>query len=136
MAAASWRSALIGFDPAVTQANDPPRAFDQLRLAAKRMAQSRQALLAFQNREGLVSPTGTVTDIAAVAAATAPLQAKIDAARKALVDAALKAGSWDNASALVIHVRELAALRLEDVLLGARQLPVPARLKVGDALAG
>ncbi len=56
------------------------------------------------------------------------------AACQAMVDAALRAGSWDNASALVIHVRGLAAVRLEDVLLGARQLPVPGRLKVGESL--
>lgn len=58
------------------------------------------------------------------------------AASEAIVHAALKAGSWDNASALVIHVRELAAVRLEDVLVGARHLPVPGRLKVGDTLDG
>jgi len=56
------------------------------------------------------------------------------AASQAMVEAALKAGGWDNASALVIHVSELAAVRLEDVLLGARQLTVPGRLKVGDTL--
>lgn len=71
-----------------------------------------------------------------LASAAAQARTSAQAASQALVDAALKAGSWDNASALVIHVRELAALRLEDVLLGARQLPVPARLKVGDALDG
>lgn len=58
------------------------------------------------------------------------------AASEAIVAAALKAGSRDNASALVIHVRELAAARLEDVLLHGRQLPVPPRLKVGDTLDG
>lgn len=58
------------------------------------------------------------------------------AASEAIVAAALKAGSRDNASALVIHVRELAASRLEDVLLHGRQLPVPPRLKVGDTLDG
>jgi len=58
------------------------------------------------------------------------------AASEAIVAAALKAGSRDNASALVIHVRELAAARLEDVLLHGRQLQVPPRLKVGDTLDG
>ncbi|HSW15770.1 MAG TPA: bifunctional protein-serine/threonine kinase/phosphatase [Ramlibacter sp.] len=53
---------------------------------------------------------------------------------EAIVAAALKAGTQDNASALVIHVRELAAVRLEDVVLGGRQLPAPGRMKVGDAL--
>lgn len=61
-------------------------------------------------------------------------EASPQAASEALVQAALKAGTQDNASALVIHVRELAALRLEDVLLGGRQLPVPPRLKVGQVL--
>jgi serine/threonine protein phosphatase PrpC len=56
------------------------------------------------------------------------------AASEAIVQAALRAGSRDNASALVIQVRELADARLEDVLLDGRQLPVPPRLKVGDAL--
>ena len=58
------------------------------------------------------------------------------AASAALVAAALAAGSRDNASALVIHVRELAAARLEDVLMHGRLLPVPPRLKVGDTLDG
>jgi len=58
------------------------------------------------------------------------------AASEAIVAAAHKAGSRDNASALVIHVRELAAARLEDVLLHGRQLQVPPRLKVGDTLDG
>ncbi|MFD0666522.1 bifunctional protein-serine/threonine kinase/phosphatase [Ramlibacter sp. MAHUQ-53] len=71
-----------------------------------------------------------------LASAAAQAAASAQAASQAMVDAALKAGSWDNASALVIHVRELAAIRLEDVLLGARQLPVPGPLKVGDVLDG
>lgn len=58
------------------------------------------------------------------------------AASEAIVAAALKAGSRDNASALVLHVRELAAARLEDVLVHGRQLQVPPRLKVGDTLDG
>jgi len=56
------------------------------------------------------------------------------AAAEALVRAALAAGSRDNASALVLRVRGLAAGRLEDSLLQGRQLPVPPRLKVGDRL--
>ena len=58
------------------------------------------------------------------------------ATSQALVDAALKAGSRDNASALVIQVKGLSALQFEDALLLARQLPVPARLRVGDRLDG
>ena len=58
------------------------------------------------------------------------------AASEAVVDAALAAGSQDNATALVIRVRGLDAGRLEDELLRGRRLPVPLRLKVGDALDG
>jgi len=58
------------------------------------------------------------------------------AAAESLVHAALAAGSRDNASALVLRVRGLAAGRLEDSLLQGRQLPVPPRLKVGDRLDG
>jgi len=60
-------------------------------------------------------------------------------ASEALVDAALAArgpGGADNATALVIVVRELDAARLEDELLRGRRLPVPPRLKVGDMLDG
>jgi serine/threonine protein phosphatase PrpC len=56
------------------------------------------------------------------------------AACEALVQAALTAGGRDNASALILRVRELAPGRLEDSLLHGRQLPVPPRLKVGDRL--
>jgi serine/threonine protein phosphatase PrpC len=58
------------------------------------------------------------------------------AASEALVQAALNAGSRDNATALVIRVAGLAAGRLEDLLLRGRQLPVPAKLRVGDVLDG
>jgi serine/threonine protein phosphatase PrpC len=58
------------------------------------------------------------------------------AASEALVQAALAAGSRDNATALVIRVAGLAAGRLEDLLLRGRQLPVPAKLRVGDVLDG
>jgi serine/threonine protein phosphatase PrpC len=59
-----------------------------------------------------------------------------EAASTALVEAALKSGSRDNASALVIHVKGLAPLQLDDSLLQGRQLPVPPRLRVGDVLDG
>ncbi|TFZ02230.1 bifunctional protein-serine/threonine kinase/phosphatase [Ramlibacter henchirensis] len=62
------------------------------------------------------------------------VEGEAQAASESLVRAALQAGSRDNASALVIRVLDLAAARLEDVLIGGRQLPVPARLKVGDTL--
>jgi serine/threonine protein phosphatase PrpC len=57
-------------------------------------------------------------------------------ASQALVERAIDAGSADNATALVMRVRGLAAGRLEDSLVQGRQLPVPPRLKVGDRLDG
>jgi serine/threonine protein kinase/serine/threonine protein phosphatase PrpC len=53
-----------------------------------------------------------------------------------LVDAALKSGSNDNASALVAHVKGLSAATLEDATLAALNLPIPSLLKVGDKLDG
>ena len=52
----------------------------------------------------------------------------------ALVQAALAAGTQDNATALVVRVRGLAASRLEDALQRSRRLPVPPRLKLGDVI--
>ncbi len=53
-----------------------------------------------------------------------------------LVQAALDAGTRDNASALVLRVKGLARNRLQDALLRSQQLPVPQRLKVGEAIDG
>jgi serine/threonine protein phosphatase PrpC len=53
-----------------------------------------------------------------------------------LVDAALAAGSTDNATALVVHVLGLLDASLQDENRKAIALPVPARLKVADALDG
>jgi serine/threonine protein phosphatase PrpC len=58
------------------------------------------------------------------------------AASTALVREALAAGGDDNATALVLRVRGLAAGRYEDVLGQARTLPVPPRLNVGAPLDG
>jgi serine/threonine protein phosphatase PrpC len=57
-------------------------------------------------------------------------------ASAAIVQAALAAGSQDNATALVVRVRGLARSRLEDALVRSRLLPVPPRLKVGDEIDG
>jgi serine/threonine protein phosphatase PrpC len=57
-------------------------------------------------------------------------------ASAALVQAALKAGSADNASALVVHVRGLAASHLEDALQRSRHLSALPKLKVGDVIDG
>ena len=53
-----------------------------------------------------------------------------------LVQAALKSGSNDNASALVAHVKGLSAATLEDATLTALSLPIPPLLKIGDKLDG
>ena len=53
-----------------------------------------------------------------------------------LVDAALAAGSADNATALVVQVLGLLDASLQDENRKAIALPVPARLKVGDVLDG
>ncbi len=57
-------------------------------------------------------------------------------ASEALVEAALKAGSRDNASALVVRVLGLLEATLEDESRAAQTLPIPARLKVGDSIDG
>ncbi len=58
-----------------------------------------------------------------------------DVARN-LVDAALAAGSHDNASTLVVRILQLPEGDLRDALSGAAQLPVPPRLKPGQSLDG
>jgi serine/threonine protein phosphatase PrpC len=57
-------------------------------------------------------------------------------ASEAIVQAALAAGSRDNATALVVRVKGLAPERLEDVLRQGRQLGAPGKLKLGDDLDG
>lgn len=58
------------------------------------------------------------------------------AASEALVTRALASGGRDNATALVIRVKGLAAARLEDAERQGRQLPVPSRLHAGDVIDG
>ncbi len=53
---------------------------------------------------------------------------------KLLVDAALAAGSRDNATALVVRVDALPEENLRDALSGSQHLPVPPRLKPGQSL--
>jgi len=57
-------------------------------------------------------------------------------ASQALVDAALKAGSRDNVTALVVRVQGLLDATLQDENRAAQSLPVPPLLKVGDVLDG
>ncbi|MGZ3239243.1 MAG: protein phosphatase 2C domain-containing protein, partial [Burkholderiaceae bacterium] len=53
-----------------------------------------------------------------------------------LVDAALAAGSQDNASALVLKINALPEENLRDAVSVSKQLPVPPKLKVGQTIDG
>lgn len=55
---------------------------------------------------------------------------------KQLVDEALRAGSLDNATAMVVRVQGLLNVSLQDENRHAMTLPIPARLKVGDVVDG
>ena len=55
---------------------------------------------------------------------------------KQLVDAAIAAGTQDNATALVVRVLGLLDANLQDEKRQALALPIPARLKVGDSVDG
>ncbi len=57
-------------------------------------------------------------------------------ASNAIAQAALAAGTQDNATVVVVRVLGLARSRLEDAIVRSRQLPVPPRLKVGDDVDG
>ncbi len=59
-----------------------------------------------------------------------------DATARLLVDAALAAGSKDNASAIVVHIAQLPEENLRDALSGSQQWPVPPRLKPGQSIDG
>ena len=58
------------------------------------------------------------------------------AAAEALTRAAIDAGGSDNASALVLAVKDLAGPGLDDLLHSAETLPCPGRLSVGAQLDG
>ncbi|MEO7105407.1 MAG: protein kinase [Rhodoferax sp.] len=58
------------------------------------------------------------------------------AASETMLDAALKAGSRDNVTALVVSVLGLLDATLQDENRVAHSLPVPPLLKVGDVLDG
>ena len=63
-------------------------------------------------------------------------QGDAQAAAGGIVQAALAAGAGDNATALVLRVLGLMRLQLADAAALARQLPVPRRLNIGDAIDG
>lgn len=58
------------------------------------------------------------------------------AASEALLEAALKAGSRDNVTALMVRVLGLLDATLQDENRSAQSLPVPPLLKVGDGIDG
>jgi serine/threonine protein phosphatase PrpC len=58
------------------------------------------------------------------------------AASQAIVQAALTAGSHDNATALVVRVTGLDARQLHDELGDVRRLPAPPLLKIGEVMDG
>lgn len=64
------------------------------------------------------------------------VQGSADEAAQAIVEAALGAGTRDNATALVLRVKGLDAGRLEDEARRLRDLPVLPRLRVGDSVDG
>ena len=63
-------------------------------------------------------------------------EASSHAASEALLDAALRAGSKDNVTALVVRVLGLLDATLQDENRAAQSLPVPPLLKVGEVLDG
>ncbi|MBI1891071.1 MAG: bifunctional protein-serine/threonine kinase/phosphatase [Burkholderiales bacterium] len=78
----------------------------------------------------------TEYDIGSLLAELANGTKNADAAAKSLADAALTAGSSDNASALVLRIDALAQENLRDVLSYSKQLPVPPKLKTGQNIDG
>lgn len=72
---------------------------------------------------------------ATAAIGAAPLADSQSLSRQ-LVDAALAAGSTDNATAMVVRVLGLLDANLQDENRRALALPIPPRLKVGDLIDG
>ncbi|MEC4720153.1 bifunctional protein-serine/threonine kinase/phosphatase [Noviherbaspirillum sp. CPCC 100848] len=75
-------------------------------------------------------------DITHALSAVAMDRSDPEATAAALVDAALAADSSDNCSALVLKVVTLPEENLRDALSGSRQLPLPPKLKPGQAIDG
>ena len=74
----------------------------------------------------------------ALVSADAPpnLEGQAQRISRQMVDAAMAAGTADNATALVVRVLGLLDATLDDESRRALTLPVPGRLKVGDSLDG
>ena len=79
---------------------------------------------------------GVHTKLAASHLQSLAVQGTAQEASVAIVRAALAAGTQDNATALVVRVLGLARARLEDAVSLSRQLPVPRRLRIGEAIDG
>ena len=88
-----------------------------------------------QGRAGRENGVG-VSEEAGACARVAEAGLDPQAAADALVEAALRAGGNDNASALMACVRALPADNLRDRLAAGRRLPLPPRLAEGDTLDG
>ena len=88
-----------------------------------------------QGRAGRENGVG-VSEEAGACARVAEAGLDPQVAADALVEAALRAGGNDNASALVACVRALPADNLRDRLAAGRRLPLPPRLAEGDTLDG
>lgn len=76
--------------------------------------------------------------IKALAAVSKPGDGSLDAQTlcQQLVDAALDAGSQDNATALAVRVKGLLDVTLQDEKRHSLALPIPGRLQVGDVMDG
>ena len=76
--------------------------------------------------------------IHAMATFLTPGEGSIDAQTlcRQLVDAALQAGTPDNATAVVVRVQSLLDVTLQDENRHSLALPIPGRLKVGDVIDG
>ena len=88
----------------------------------------------------LVATADPALVVSAASASAAPedglLSVDAETLSKQLVDAAIAAGTQDNATALVVRVLGLLDANLQDENRRALALPIPARFKVGDSFDG
>jgi serine/threonine protein kinase len=79
---------------------------------------------------------GTVRDTRLQSFADGLMGGGAQSASEKLVDAAIKGGSHDNATAVVVCVRGLLDVTLQDINRAAQTLPIPGRLRVGEVFDG
>ncbi len=72
-----------------------------------------------------------IADLAELAGSVTPQQASQN-----LLAAALAAGSGDNVTAMVVHVKGLLGATLADARRDVQVMPIPPRLRVGDGIDG